>query len=161
MRRKLAPGSTEEWLRRAKSNLAIAKQPKPEEVFWEDLCFEAHQAIEKALKAVYQKHGMIFDYTHDLEVLTRGLEKLGIKTPTEARQAVILNRYSYEGKYPGSFDPAKEKDFKTAVVLAEAVVRWAEKIVARDEEPGVQEKRAAYRAGKRPKKKLKSSVRRG
>ena len=30
-----------DWLRRAKGNLARAKQTKPEEAFWEDLCFDA------------------------------------------------------------------------------------------------------------------------
>ena len=39
-------GSPKGWLRRAKSNLIRAKQPKHEEVFWEDLCFDAQQAVE-------------------------------------------------------------------------------------------------------------------
>lgn len=41
-----------EWLQRAKGNLARTKQPKPPEAFWEDLCFDAQQAAEKAIKAV-------------------------------------------------------------------------------------------------------------
>jgi hypothetical protein len=43
-------GSSEDWLKRAKSNLIRARQPKPDEVFWEDYCFDAQQAVEKALK---------------------------------------------------------------------------------------------------------------
>jgi len=42
-------GSRYGWLKRAKSNLIRAKQPKHEEVFWEDLCFDAQQAVEKSL----------------------------------------------------------------------------------------------------------------
>jgi hypothetical protein len=39
---KVSPGGTPgEWLRRAKGNLALAKQHKPREAYWEDLCFEA------------------------------------------------------------------------------------------------------------------------
>lgn len=45
-------GTPEDWLKRAKSNLAIARQPKTEEIYWEDYCFETQQAAEKALKAV-------------------------------------------------------------------------------------------------------------
>ncbi len=45
-------GTPQEWLRRAKSNLARAKQPKPDEAIWEDLCFDAQQAAERAVKAV-------------------------------------------------------------------------------------------------------------
>lgn len=52
-----APGSAEDWLARAKGDLAIAEAPLPEGAFYEDLCFHAQQAAEKALKAVYQCHG--------------------------------------------------------------------------------------------------------
>jgi HEPN domain-containing protein len=45
-------GTPEEWLKRAKSNLILAKQPKPDGAFWEDYCFDAQQAAEKALKAL-------------------------------------------------------------------------------------------------------------
>lgn len=33
-------GTPKEWLNRAKSNLAIARQPKTGEIYFEDLCFE-------------------------------------------------------------------------------------------------------------------------
>ena len=31
---------SKEWLSRAKSNLIRAQAPKPEGVFWDDLCFD-------------------------------------------------------------------------------------------------------------------------
>ncbi|HLZ10766.1 MAG TPA: HEPN domain-containing protein [Chloroflexota bacterium] len=43
-------GTPEEWLRRARSNLLRAQQPKPDGVLWEDLCFDAQQAVEKGAK---------------------------------------------------------------------------------------------------------------
>jgi HEPN domain-containing protein len=42
----------EDWLQRAESNLEIARRARGEKVFLEDLCFEAQQAAEKALKAL-------------------------------------------------------------------------------------------------------------
>jgi HEPN domain-containing protein len=48
------------WLKRAKSNLAIARQPRTDEISWEDLCFEVQQAAEKALKAVVLAKGIKF-----------------------------------------------------------------------------------------------------
>ena len=39
----------------------------PEGAFYEDLCFHAQQAVEKALKAVYQHNRWVFRYTHDLD----------------------------------------------------------------------------------------------
>lgn len=43
------PDDPREWLNRAKSNLAMAKSRVPE-VYLEDLCFEAQQPAEKAIK---------------------------------------------------------------------------------------------------------------
>lgn len=57
------PGTPQDWLGRAKSDLVLARLPLPEGAFYEDLCFHAQQAAEKALKAVYQDHGWTF-HTH-------------------------------------------------------------------------------------------------
>ena len=75
------PGSAADWMARAKSDLAIAKMPLPEGALYEDLCFHAQQAAEKALKAVYQHHEWEFQYTHDLNKLMTGLEQQGIAVP--------------------------------------------------------------------------------
>jgi HEPN domain-containing protein len=55
-------GSAGEWLRRAKSNFALAKQRWSEEIYYEDLCFETQQAVEKALKAVLLSKGIKFRF---------------------------------------------------------------------------------------------------
>jgi hypothetical protein len=48
-----------EWLNRARSNLAHAQAVSPE-VFLEDLCFDAQQAAEKAIKAIFICRGEAF-----------------------------------------------------------------------------------------------------
>ena len=48
---RFSPDDPREWLNRARSNLAIAKS-RVAGVYLEDLCFEAQQAAEKAIKAV-------------------------------------------------------------------------------------------------------------
>ena len=40
------------WLKRAKSNLLLSKQTDLDDVFLEDLCFNAQQCVEKSLKAL-------------------------------------------------------------------------------------------------------------
>lgn len=134
---------------KARSNLALACQPKVEEALWEDYCYQAHQAAEKALKAVYQSNGLMFDFIHDIDRLAVGLEKAGIVIPPEVRQAVKLNTYAYDSRYPQALDLVTEKDLNAALVLAEAVVRWAEKIIEKSDEKGVSEKRATYRVSKK------------
>ena len=58
---KHVPGSPEDWLARAIGDLALARVPLPEGGYYEDLCFHAQQAAEKAIKAVYKKHDLVLD----------------------------------------------------------------------------------------------------
>ena len=60
-----SPDDPREWLNRARSSLAIAKN-RVTGVYLEDLCFEAQQAAEKAIKAVLMKQNIDFPYVHDL-----------------------------------------------------------------------------------------------
>ena len=55
--RKSVPGSSDEWFQRACGDLALASAHVPDGVFYEDLCFHAQQAAEKALKAVFVYYG--------------------------------------------------------------------------------------------------------
>lgn len=65
-----------EWLRRAKSNLACAKTGKiSQDVLYEDLCFNAQQAVEKALKSLCIVHGIVFPRTHDISYIIELLER--------------------------------------------------------------------------------------
>ena len=128
------PGSPQEWLARAKGNLALAKQSKVEGAFREDLCFLAQQAAEKALKAVYQSRALPFRYTHDLEELGKGLEDDGIEVPSEVKEAIILTRYAVETRYPGIVEPITEEEYQGAIRLAEEVVMWAEMLLEQGRE---------------------------
>ena len=56
----------QKWLKRAKSNLVRAKQPKPEEVYYEDLCYDAQQSVEKSFKAVLCFYNIKFRLVHDI-----------------------------------------------------------------------------------------------
>ena len=94
------PGSAEDWLARAEGDLALAGAPLPEGAFYEDLCFHAQQAAEKALKAVYQHYNRRFRYIHDLDELIIGLQNEGIVVPAEVVDAASLTSYAWEARYP-------------------------------------------------------------
>lgn len=119
-------GTPEEWLKRAKSNIAIARQSKTEDVYWEDLCFETQQAAEKALKAVLLVKGIPFRFVHDIAELLTLLEQNNIHFPENMRSAAELTDYSVEARYPGPFEPVTEKEFKEALRIAETAIKWAE-----------------------------------
>jgi HEPN domain-containing protein len=124
---KPAPGTPQDWLARAKSDPALARLPLPTGAIYEDLCFHAQQAAEKALKAVYQYHGWIFQYTHDLEKLVAGLEGHGLTVPPEVDDAIVLTSFAWESRYPGFGERVSEKEYREALRRAEGVVTWAER----------------------------------
>ncbi len=119
------PDDPREWLNRARSNLALAKNRAPG-VYLEDLCFEAQQAAEKAIKAVLIGRGVEFPYVHDLSRLLSLLEEGGQTIPTEVHTAGTLTPYALITRYPGIVRPVTQKEYVKAVEIAEAVIRWAE-----------------------------------
>ena len=121
---RLAPDDPREWLNRARSNLALAKKLSPG-VYLEDLCFEAQQAAEKAIKAMLIRRGVDFPYVHDLTRLSSLLEKEGDAIPAAVRRAGKLTPYALTARYPGVARPVVEREYREAVEIAEAVVRWA------------------------------------
>lgn len=119
------PGSAEDWLARAKADLALAKIPLPAGALYEDLCFHAQQAAEKALKAVYQRHGWRFRYVHDLQELLAGLREKGLDIPDNLEEAATLTIYAFGFRHPGLEEPVTREEYELAVTLAERVVQWA------------------------------------
>ena len=119
------PDNPREWLNRARSNLALAKNRVPD-AYLEDLCFEAQQAAEKAIKAVMIARKVEFPYVHDLARLLSLLDAVGESIPETVRRAEELTLYATEGRYPGLTNPAVESEYTEALAIAEAVVRWAE-----------------------------------
>jgi HEPN domain-containing protein len=123
------PGSPQDWLLRAKSDLSIAGAPLPEGALYEDLCFHCQQPAEKALKAVYQYKGLSFRYTHDISELIEGLNKQGINIPSVIRQAILLSIYAWETRYPGVGEPVTLEEYQESLFHAGNVVNWAESII--------------------------------
>ena len=60
------PSDPRAWLELARSNLLLAQKGKRKGVLLEDLCFNAQQAAEKALKAVCLHLELDFPKTHSI-----------------------------------------------------------------------------------------------
>ena len=129
----LSPEDPREWLRRARSSLARARighgQP---DVLLEDLCFDAQQASEKALKALFVLKGATVPRTHSIADLLTALTALGFDIPDQIQSAASLTDYAVAARYPGPSEPVMTADFDAAVELAHAVVTWATEIVSHD-----------------------------
>ena len=125
------PGSPQEWLARARGDLALACAHLPLGGFYEDLCFHAQQAAETALKAVYLHCGWTFRYVHDLAELITGLRRNGLRVPEAVEDAVVLTSNAFEARYPGLAEPVSEEEYQQAIELAQTVVPWPEEMIER------------------------------
>ena len=121
---RLPPDDPREWLNRARSNLAQAREQLPG-VYLEDLCFNAQQAAEKAVKAVMISRRIDFPYVHDLAHLMSILEDVGEVLPGTVRRAEALTQFAWATRYPSTHSPVSANEHLEAVELAEAVVNWA------------------------------------
>lgn len=126
---RLPPDDPREWLNRARSNLARAKARIPE-AYPEDLCFDAQQAAEKAVKALLIQRGVSFPYVHDIAHLLTLLDQAGVQIPAQIRDAEALTRFAVVTRYPGLAEPVTDDQYQDAVSCAEAVIRWAESFLA-------------------------------
>lgn len=129
MRPDVLPGSPEDWLRRAKGKLLLARQPLPDGAFWEDLCYMAQQAAELAVKAVYRSQNRRFAFVHDLAQLLDDLEQAGVIVPEDVRQAEKLTVYATQMRYPGMSGFATKKDHMGVLAIAQNTVAWAEALI--------------------------------
>jgi len=111
------------WLQRAESNLAIARMGKAEGVFLEDLCFEAQQAAEKALKALLIRLTGEYPRVHAFGLLIQRLERC-TRVPAYVREVVELTDYAVQMRYPGEYYPVTEEEYARAIELADRVVSW-------------------------------------
>lgn len=118
------------WLRRARSNLARARDIRlTSEILLEDLCFDAQQAAEKAIKAVLIARNIEFPRTHSIADLLTLLQQSGTVVPDQIREAIRLTRYAVQTRYPGVSEEVTPPEHQAAVALAENVVRFAEQLI--------------------------------
>ena len=127
-RKRRSPTDPLEWLNRARSNLAQAQNVLPD-VYLEDLCFNAQQAVEKALKAVCLKHGIVFPFIHDLARLLTLLQLGGVRVPKYVQRSAGLTRFAVETRYPNLSGPVTKREHGRVVRIAAAVILWAERQV--------------------------------
>ncbi|MBI2403686.1 MAG: HEPN domain-containing protein [Gemmatimonadetes bacterium] len=129
------PTQPAEWLRTARSDLALAQAGRPTaDVLYEQLCFHAQQAAEKAVKAVLVARQVDFPKTHVIGELLKLVEREGVTIAGRVWEASDLTPYAVRARYPGSEEDIEEAEHRWAVELAEEVVKWAAGVVARSGE---------------------------
>jgi HEPN domain-containing protein len=122
------PGSAQEWLRYAASDLELAKMAGVSNVMIESLCYHAQQCAEKAMKAVLVSYHVPVQKTHNIGLL---LDLLSghVAVPKEIEEAAILTDYAVMCRYPGDTEPITLAEYEQAVHLADATLVWAKQVV--------------------------------
>lgn len=123
------PGTPQDWLRHALSDLAVASQPRDSVVLRETLCFHAQQAAEKSIKAVLVSRDVRFPYTHNLARLITLVMEAGITWPDELDVVADLTKYAVQTRYPGLPNPVSDEALSSAIDTARRAVSWAQSVI--------------------------------
>jgi hypothetical protein len=86
MNERFDPTHPQTWLARARSNLRLASVGRQQAVFLQDLCSEARQAAETALKSLWVRYGLDIPGIHSLVILLDGLELTALRARQRSRQ---------------------------------------------------------------------------
>jgi HEPN domain-containing protein len=112
------------WLNRAEGNLERAKIGKlNDKTYYEDLCFDCQQAVEKSLKALLLFLEIEFPWTHSIAQLNK-LISTHYNLDSKLKQAESLSLYAAQTRYPGDYEPLTDEDYKEALMLSEYVYSW-------------------------------------
>jgi HEPN domain-containing protein len=111
-----------EWLRFADDDFVLARGGLTRRRIFQprQVCFNAQQAVEKAIKALLIADQIDFRFTHDLEQLVRALPPQRVLT-TATSQLAWLGQWATSTRYPGNVEPTWP-DARRAVEIASAVV---------------------------------------
>jgi HEPN domain-containing protein len=93
--------------------------------------FHAHQAVEKAIKAVLAAEETEFPLTHDLERLEQFAKKSGIELPKTLDGIKALTPFARDERYGAVTPIGLDRD--QALKWAAAAIAWARGIVPRPE----------------------------
>ncbi len=117
------------WLNRAKSSLELAKAEKTESIYYEDLCYQAQQASEKALKALFIFYELKIIKTHNFFLLLSKIKEM-VDIPDDIKEVTELNIFASRTRYPGDYVPVSENEYKEALEISQKVVDWVNKIIS-------------------------------
>jgi len=119
-----------EWISRADSNLLVAQTAqKGGGLYYEDLCNQLHQAVEKGLKGLLVYYGEDPPKTHDLFNLLSRLEHYVDITDDILDKTLLIDRYSVNIKYPGDYTPVTIEEFEEALATVENYMVWIKHLI--------------------------------
>ena len=129
------PERSLDWLRQAEADLRHAHHARDDGDYnWS--AFAAHQAVEKAIKAVFQRRHLDA-WGHTLSVLLESLRPVLEPSPDLVDVAKELDKHYIPTRDPNGFERGAPVDFYTrreaeqAIGNAEALIEWCRRQIDR------------------------------
>ncbi len=123
-----------DWMKQAEADLRHARNSISLKDF-EQACFSAQQAAEKAVKAVYQQlHAEAWG--HSVSILLSNLPPKTNVPQDLIENAKVIDKHYIPARYPNGFDTGAPTDYftaaegKTAVKIASDVIEFCKNILA-------------------------------
>jgi HEPN domain-containing protein len=115
----------EEWIKRANSSLELAQAKINNKIYFEDLCYQAQQSVEKALKGLLIFYGVEPEFTHNIEILLNEVRKF-TDIPENIKEAALLTNYAVQTRYPGEYDEITKEEYERSIEIAKDCLDWVD-----------------------------------
>jgi len=123
-----------DWFKQSLRNLRSA-EINFDAGLYEEVCYESHQAAEKAIKALlnhlgYEKRG------HSLLYLVKSIKESGVTVPDDVMNCILeLDKHYIPSRYPDVFDEGSPMDYysvndgERCLNCARKIVEWVNKFI--------------------------------
>ena len=115
-----------DWMSRANSAYQYAIVLTNDEVYYEDKCFQAQQATEKAIKALLIFYDVNPEHTHNISKLLTVLAKY-TQIDDFINETSQLTQYAVITRYTNSHFVVTEEMYLEAIELAKKCLEWVKK----------------------------------
>ena len=106
----------------------MSKAKVSQNIYFEDLCYQAQQAVEKSFKGLLIFYGIEPEFTHNIGVLLKEIEKF-TEVPNHIKESIILTNFAVQTRYPGEYENVTTEEYENAVKIAEKCLIWVRKKV--------------------------------
>jgi HEPN domain-containing protein len=125
----------ESWINRAKSSYELSIVTVTRNMYYEDLCYQSQQAVEKAIKGLLIFYNIEPDFTHNIGILLKELERI-TDIPENVREATELTTYAVQTRYPGEYDEITKEEYEKSIKIAKNCLDWVENKIKENKENG-------------------------
>ena len=128
------PERSKDWMNQAERDLHVAEELLSDELY-EWSCFAAHQAAEKALKAVFQKSHAIA-WGHSILDLLKALSRSFAVNDGLLDCGRSLDKYYVPTRYPNGFESGSpyeyfiREDAEHAIVHSRRILEFCQDLLA-------------------------------